>query len=167
MEFPAESGRMAVPPEMVNFQRLIPGIVALLLCVLSVEASSGRDSPVKLNTQAFDFAVALVTKNHFIADKKGDWSKHHPARARENDFIRDQGFPEYAKWHLAINEQRGVNSKARYKFPFGDFQNAHRCGLLAIKSRAHQYGYQEIEDAATRLLEMIESARPSRQKRVD
>ena len=152
---------------MVVFQRVLPGIVALLLCAPPVEGTSGRDSPVKLNTNAFDFAAALVAQNHFVTDKKGEWSKHHPARARENDYIRDQGFPQYAKWHLAIDEEHGLNSKARYKFPFGDFQNVHRCGLLAIKSRAHQYGYQEIEDAATRLLEMIESARPSRQKRVD
>lgn len=155
------------PPDMVNCQRLLPGFVALLLCAPTVEGSSRRDSAAKLNTNGFDFAAALVAQNHFVTDKKGEWSSHHPARAQENDFIRDQGFPQYAKWHLAIDEEHAPTSKARYKFPFGDFQNVHRCGLLAIKSRAHQYGYQEIEEAATRLLEMIESARPSRQKRVD
>jgi hypothetical protein len=31
--------------------------------------------------------------------------------------------------------------------------------LLAVKSRAHQYGYSDIENAAERLLEMMESKR--------
>ena len=152
---------------MVSFKRLFPSVVALLLYTPPVDASSHRDFGIKLNTQAFDFATGLIAKNHFVTDKKGEWTTHHPARARENDFIRDQGFPWYAKWHLAIDEEHGRTSKARYKFPFGDFENVHRCGLLAIKSRAHQYGYHEIEDVAARLLGMIESARPSRQKRID
>jgi hypothetical protein len=33
--------------------------------------------------------------------------------------------------------------------------------LLAVKSRAHQYGYSDIENAAERLLEMMESKRES------
>ena len=48
-------------------------------------------------------------------------------------------------------------AKARYKFPFGNFQNIHRSALLAAKNRARQYGYGDIENAATRLLEMIEA----------
>ena len=167
MDFVADSGRMAVPPDMVNFQRLLPAVVALLLYSLAIDGRSRQDPAIRLNARAFDFAAALIAQNHFVADKKGEWSEHHPTRTGENDFIRDQGFPQYAKWHLAIDEQHGLNSKARYKFPFGDFQNVRRSGLLAIKSRAHQHGYREIEDATTRLLEMIESAVPRHQKRID
>jgi len=80
------------------------------------------------------------------------------ARDQENDFIRDYGFPEYAKWHLAVDERHSPNSKARYRFPFGDFQNVHRCGLLAVKSRAREFGYHEIEAAAAKLLAMIDQS---------
>jgi hypothetical protein len=37
------------------------------------------------------------------------------------------------------------------------FANIHRCGLLAVKSRAREYGYFDIEDAAAKLIEMISS----------
>jgi hypothetical protein len=92
-------------------------------------------------------------------DKKNEWGDHHAAAQQENDFIRDYGFAEYSKWHLGIDATHVQNSKARFKFPFGDFKNIHRCALLAVKSRAHQYGYSDIENAAERLLEMMESKR--------
>jgi hypothetical protein len=44
-----------------------------------------------------------------------------------------------------------VNTKRRYKFPYGDLKNVHRCGLLAVRARARQYGYTEIESAAAEL----------------
>jgi len=77
----------------------------------------------------------------------------------ENEFIRVHGFAEYRKWHLGIDETHAEGTKARYKFPFGDFKNIHRCALLAVRSRAHQYGYVDIENAAIRFLEMIDSKR--------
>jgi len=75
----------------------------------------------------------------------------------ENEFIRAHGFSQYSKWHLGIDETHAEGTKARYKFPFGDFKNVHRCGLLAVKSRAHQFGYADIEKAATQLIEIINS----------
>src|SRR5438094_9017222 len=79
----------------------------------------------------------------------------------ENEFIRAHGFAQYSKWHLGIDETHAEGTKARYKFPFGDFKNIHRCALLAVRSRAHQYGYSGIEDAAIQLLEMIDLKRKS------
>jgi hypothetical protein len=55
------------------------------------------------------------------------------------------------KWYLGIDERYGVNTKRRYKFPYGDLKNVHRCGLLAVRARARQYGYTEIESAAAEL----------------
>ena len=72
----------------------------------------------------------------------------------ENEFIRVHGFAEYAKWHLGVDERYAVNTKRRYKFPYGDFTNAHRCGLLAVKARAAEHKYHDIEDAAAHLIGM-------------
>jgi hypothetical protein len=141
--------------------------VAILLLAAPEIDGSARDAGMIVNAEAFDWAAILISKGRFMADKKGAWRSHHPTCSHENAFIETNGFAEYAKWHLALDQCHSATSKARYKFPFGDFQNIHRCGLLAIKSRAHQYGYQEIEDAATRLLEMIESAGPAAEKNVD
>jgi len=97
------------------------------------------------------FAAQRIKEGHVITDGKGAWSKHRPSAGEENEFIRVHGFGEYAKWHLGIDDRYPENTKSRYKFPYGDFKSVHRCGLLAAKARARQYGYTEIENAAAEL----------------
>ena len=124
-------------------------VVILLNAISDVRAQS-RES-IKLNQNAFAFAAQLIKEGHVITDGKGEWSKHRPSADEENEFIRVHGFGEYAKWHLGIDDRYPENTKSRYKFPYGDFRNVHRCGLLAAKARARQYGYTEIENAAAEL----------------
>jgi hypothetical protein len=113
----------------------------------------------KLNQIAFESCKELIRQGRVIIDQKGAWGRHQPSLEEENEFIRLHGFEEYAKWHLGIDEDRREATKARYKFPCGDFKNVHRCALLAVKSRAAQYNRDEIEHAASELLQMIEMQR--------
>lgn len=126
-------------------------------CAASPSAVTDRRAigAVNLNRNAFEYAQELITQGHMIVDGKGGWHEHQPSPARENEFIREHGFEEYAKWHLGIDERHAENTKARYKFPYGDFKNVHRSALLAAKDRARQHSYSEIKDAAVQLLEMI------------
>jgi hypothetical protein len=110
---------------------------------------------IRLNEDAFAFAARLINEGHVIADGKGAWSAHRPSASEETEFIGLRGFGEYAKWHLGIDDRYAANTKRRYKFPYGDFKNVHRCGVLAVRSRAAEYRYSDIEDAAARLIEMI------------
>jgi hypothetical protein len=132
--------------------------VAMLLSASGMTRAQPR-SRLKLNEEAFAFGVRLIKQGHFIADRKGSWSQHRPSTELENDFIRQHGFGEYAKWHLAIDERYAENTKRRYKFPYGDFKNVHRCGVLAVQSRAGEYKYSEIENAAAELRALIEATR--------
>lgn len=128
--------------------------VAILFCATRDVLAQSRGS-IKLNKDASEFAAKLIKEGHVIADGKGAWSAHRPTANEEDEFIRLHGFGEYAKWHLGIDERYPANTKRRYKFPYGDFKNVHRCGLLAAQSRARQYKYSDIDDAAARLIEMI------------
>jgi hypothetical protein len=114
--------------------------------------------PVKLNQSAFAHAVGLVEKRQIVADERDDWSEHQPSAQQENDFIRQHGFGEYAKWHLGIDDDEDEDKKGRYKFPYGDFENIHRCAVLTIESRAGQYKYHDIQNAAAHLHGMIEAS---------
>ena len=133
-------------------------LIAAILISFGV-SSFAQSRTTRLNENAFAYAQELTTQGHVVLDKKNEWGDHHPTAQQDNDFIRDHGFVEYSKWHLGIDPTHVQSSKARFKFPFGDFKNIHRCALLAVKSRAHQYGYSDIENAAERLLEMMERAR--------
>lgn len=47
--------------------------------------------------------------------------------------------------------------REHYKFPSGDFERVHRCGLLAAESRAGQRKYFDIELAVAHLHGMLEA----------
>ncbi|MFZ0916333.1 MAG: hypothetical protein WAN04_05505 [Candidatus Udaeobacter sp.] len=128
--------------------------IAILLCAINNIPAQARKGPA-LNEDAFPFAMQLIREGHFIADSKGAWRGHQPSANEENEFIRLHGFGEYAKWHLGIDDHYPENTKQRYKFPYGDFKNVHRCGLLAAKARARQYGHTEIENAAAKLEQAV------------
>ncbi len=124
--------------------------VAILVCAIETVMAQPRTG-LAVNENAFAFATQLIKEGRSVPDGKGAWSKHKPSVQEENEFIRLHGFGEYAKWHLGVDYRFAASTKRRYKFPFGDFRNLHRCGLLAVKSRARQYGYIEIENAAAEL----------------
>jgi hypothetical protein len=148
------------------FRRLIPATLLAGSILISCPALSFAQSrPVRLNENALAYAKELIVQGRVVADKKNSWRDHHPMAEAENEFIRVHGFAEYGKWHLGIDETHAEGTKARYKFPFGDFKNVHRCGLLAVKSRAHQFGYADIEKAAIWLIEIVNSKEENQSRR--
>jgi BON domain len=111
---------------------------------------------LKLNKRAFEHTRELIGDRRVVLDERDAWSEHQPSAERENEFIRLHGFDEYGKWYLGIDEEKGEQTKGRYKFPYGDFEKVHRCAVLAAESRAGQYKYRDIENAAAHLHGMIE-----------
>lgn len=119
---------------------------------------------VKLNGSGYEFAQDLIEHGKFVYDERDDWSEHQPSAEDENEFIRAHGLSEFGKWHLGIDDEHPANTKGRYKFPYGDFERVHRCGVLTAESRAGQYKHFDIERAAAHLHGMIEAAPKERQK---
>jgi hypothetical protein len=115
------------------------------------------DMAVKLNKRAYEHAKELIQVGHMVCDERDAWSEHQPSAEKENEFIRLHGFREYGKWYLGIDDTENEETKGRYKFPYGDFNNVHRCGVLSAESRAGQYKHYDIENAAAHLHGMIEA----------
>ena len=121
---------------------------------------------VKLNRRAFHHAKALIADHEIVLDERDDCSEHRPSAGEENRIIEQRGFGEYGRWYLGIDDEEPANSKRRYKFPYGDFSRVHRCGVLASESRAGQYQYPEIEQAAAELHGMLD-AQPQHRARAE
>jgi hypothetical protein len=85
-----------------------------------------------------------------------DWSEHQPSAQQENEFIEKHGYREYGRWFLGIDDEYPEDSKSRYKFPYGDFDTVHRCGVIAAEVRAAQRKYIDIEVAAAHLHGMLD-----------
>ena len=114
---------------------------------------------VKLNKHAFEHAKKLIELGKCVFDERDLWSEHQPSAQDENEYLKEQGFGEYGKWYLGIDTEEDEDNKGRYKFPYGDFEKGHRCGVLAAESRAGQYKYADIENAAAHLHGMIDAAK--------
>ena|SRR3982074_1470139 len=115
--------------------------------------------PIRLNRRAFDHASQLVGEGRFVLDERDMWSEHQPSARQENQFIADHGIGEYGKWYLGIDTGQDEDNKSRYRFPYGDFDKVHRCGVLSAESRAAQHDHAEIAGAAAHLHGMLDAAR--------
>jgi hypothetical protein len=125
--------------------------------MISTNKSRYGAMAVKLNQTAFDYGKLLIGEGHFVFDQRDAWSEHRPSAQQENDYIDQYGFEEYAKWYLGINDEAAKHTKARYEFPYGDYNDVHRCGVLSAESRAGQYKHFDIEIAAAHLHGMIDA----------
>ena len=112
---------------------------------------------VKLNERAYEHARALIASGKAVLDRREDWSEHQPSTEQGKRFIAEHGIDAYQRWHLGIDDTKGENSKARYKFPCGDFRDVHRCAVLAAEVRAGQHKHVEIELAAAQLHGMLDA----------
>ncbi|MGZ5904993.1 MAG: hypothetical protein ACXWKQ_06580 [Reyranella sp.] len=116
---------------------------------------------VKLHEAGARHARQLIVAGHAVFDERDAWSEHQPSTGQQNEFIRRHGMAEYGRWHLGVDDTKGRDAKARYKFPYGDFERVHRCALLAAESRAGQYKYLDIELEVAHLHGMLD-ARPAK-----
>jgi hypothetical protein len=111
---------------------------------------------VTLNNRAFDHAKELVSKGRVVKDERDDWSEHAPSADQENIYLDKHGWDEYSQWYLGVDDEMGEETKGRYKFPYGDFNKVHRCGVISAESRAAQQDYDDIDKAVTELHSMID-----------
>jgi hypothetical protein len=58
-----------------------------------------------------------------------------------------------------MDDEKNEGTKARYKFPYGDFERVHRCGVLSAESRAGEYRHFDIEGAAATLHGLIDGVK--------
>lgn len=121
----------------------------------------------RLNERGYEHARDLIVAGKYVFDDRDAWSEHQPSTQQENDYIEEHGFAEYAAWHLGIDDEQDEDTKGRYKFPYGDFHDVHRCGLLAAESRAGQRKYYDIELAVAHLHGMLEALHRSSVRTAD
>jgi hypothetical protein len=112
---------------------------------------------VKLHASAFDYAKRLIKEGEFVADERDAWSEHQPTAQQENEFIEARGWSEYGQWFLGVDDEADPETKAHYKFPYGDFDKVHRCAVLSAESRAGQRKYMDIELAVAHLHGMLDA----------
>lgn len=109
----------------------------------------------KVNGPGVEKARALIRAGS--VDEETEWRDAQPDADAENAFIEKHGYDAFGEWHLAIDEDANEETKARYAFPFGNFEMLNRAGLTSAKQRAAQYEHEEVSRAADDLLERLDA----------
>jgi len=111
---------------------------------------------IKLNRRAWQHARYLIANRKAVLDERAAWRQHRPSPGDQDAYIQAHGIRSYGTWFLAIDDEAAEGTKARHKFPYGDFKSVHRCAVLAAEARAGQYKYVEVEAAAANLHGMLD-----------
>ncbi len=114
-------------------------------------------SKYRVNQAAVEKAKSLIDANQYVLES--EWSDAQPSTESQNQHLEKLGWEDYGKWFLAIDTEASEETKSRYNFDYGDFNRLHRSGLIAAKQRAAQNDHDDIEHAADRLLEQLDSVR--------
>ena len=109
---------------------------------------------MKLHKAAFEHAKKLIKDGKYKLDTS--WSDAQPSASEENRFLDQEGWDTFNLWYMGIDTDESEQTKSRQQFPYGDFKQVHRSGVIAAKQRAAQYDYGDIEKAADDLLQMID-----------
>lgn len=86
---------------------------------------AGRAHGSEAERKAFAHAKRLINSGRCVLDNSDAWGEHQACAQEENSFIEEHGFAEYSLWYLGIDDDQDPDSKARYKFPYGDFKKVH------------------------------------------
>lgn len=108
---------------------------------------------MKLNRKAYDKAESLIESGEVVKDS--DWSEVQPSSDDENELLDSAGWSGYHEWFLGIDTDENEETKGHYNFPYGDFKKVHRSAVIAIKQRGAQNDYDDIVEAADKLLNKI------------
>ncbi|WP_119071754.1 hypothetical protein [Aggregatilinea lenta] len=109
---------------------------------------------VEVNDAAVKHARQLIRDGKI--DKESDWSEAQPSASKENAFLEKHDMKEYGEWYLGLVPGEDDDNKGHYSFPYGDFKQVHRDGVIAARQRAAQNHHPAVEKAAGELLELID-----------
>ena len=108
----------------------------------------------ELNQDALRQARELIDAG--TVDDSSDWSDAAPSTDGGNRVIDEQGWDAFASWPLAVDPDAGEETKKRYAFPYGNFQQVVRSALIHGKQRAAQNDHDEMEKAFDQLLQRVD-----------
>lgn len=109
---------------------------------------------IKLNPVALNHARQLLDDGSYVINT--EWGKNEPTPEEEERFLDQHGLEAYGLWYLGVDTDEPADSKAHYKFPYGNFQKLHRSGVVAAKRRAEKEKDAEIVEGADTILDIFD-----------
>jgi hypothetical protein len=109
-----------------------------------------------VNRKAVAHARKLIRAKQYVMNS--EWGDVQPKADDENAYLKEHSWSEYGEWFLGLTDDASDETKARHAFVYGDFRRLHRSGLIACLYRAAEWRHKEVERAAYKLLQELDSA---------
>lgn len=90
-------------------------------------------------------------------DRETEWSDAAPSTDDGNDVIESEGWETFGRWHLGIDPEASEETKARFAFPYGNFETVNRAALIHGKQRASQNDHDDLVEAFDDLLQRVDA----------
>lgn len=116
----------------------------------------------KVNSRGVKHAEKLIRSGQI--DTETSWSEAAASAGQENEVIDQDGYDEFAEWHLAEDTEASEGTKGRYRFPYGDYKKVNRAVLIHAKQRASQNDHDDIAKAADKLLQEVDAKTGTKEK---
>ena len=101
----------------------------------------------RVNNAGVAYAKDLIASRHYIVRSR--WTDVQPSASDQNEYLQSHSWAEYGRWHLAINDKAGEETKSRFAFGFGDFRRIHRSAIIACYFRAAEWDHKEVEGSSS------------------
>jgi hypothetical protein len=108
---------------------------------------------IKLNKDAVDYAIERIRVGEIDA-LHAPWSEHQATDDEKDKFLETHDTDEYGLWFLGENDEESSGGKEKYFYPTGDLKLIHLTALEETEQHAHRNGYQDIAQAAQKLLKL-------------
>lgn len=107
----------------------------------------------KIHFEGFRHARRLIRAD--LVDKESDWGF---SAADGNKLLGTNGdnWDNYGKFHLVEDTEFEDETKNHWKYPFGKDGKVYRSGVIAVKTRAAQQGFDALVEVSDALLSMID-----------
>ncbi len=110
---------------------------------------------IKLHQKAFEQSKKLIKAAEY-EDFSTDWEEHNATPDEVDKYIDNHSMQEYGLWFLGVNTDYPENTQEHYEFPYGDLKLVHKSALEAAQEAASAEHLDEIEDAASELIALID-----------
>ncbi len=112
---------------------------------------------IKLNKSAYEHAVEIIKNGLEVEpDTNRSWEEEKATDDEEIRYLNTHTLNEYGLWFLGVDTDADPEDRSKFVYPFGDFNVVHKSALLVAKKEAAKNGDKEIEEAARKLLEMVD-----------
>ncbi len=113
-----------------------------------------ENMPIKFHNAGFEHAEEMIRRGEF-EHISNNWSEVKPTVDDELNYIDSHTLDEYGLWYLGIDTNVTSGNRAKFVYPFGDFNLVQESALIETEDLAKKNHDNEIATAARKLLTKI------------